>query len=74
MERRATIKRVITTWTKKITQIMPILLSGTLRPHREFGSKDMAEIRPTTKSLMEKSFCHWFLNIINVFCLLLICT
>ena len=53
MERRATIKRVITTWTRKITQIMPILLSGTLRPHREFGSKDMAEIRPTTKSLIE---------------------
>ena len=47
------IKRVITTSTKKITQIMPILLRGTLRPHRELGSKDMAEIRPTTKSLME---------------------
>ena len=43
MERRATIKRVITTWTRKITQIMPILLRGTLRPHREFGSKDMAK-------------------------------
>ena len=53
MERRATIKRVITTWTRKITQIMPILLRGTLRPHKKFGSKDMAEIRPTTKSLME---------------------
>ena len=53
MERRATIERVITTWTRKITQIMPILLRGTLRPHRDFGSKDMAEIRHATKSLME---------------------